>query len=271
MARLLHALGCHASVTARSSRRCVAAAAALLAAADQHDGGLGFSAEEEEAAAVVNLLKQSAMPPELRILPSPAARLRAVKQELAAPRSDPDLARLLAERVATAVTLHAPLRALLGVDPSGTGAAVGVARAVVKMLRDVAVRGQVISATEPFGPSAMRRLATAMAYLGDVLATPPLSKQAPGARAEHVVAALVSARTSAAAAAAYPAAACASGSTSAGGGGLEREGSAGSKGIPAHYRDAVPAARNTSAYRTLRVAILLRLGQADADAQLDAL
>eukprot|EP00965_Chrysotila_dentata_P169163 5585722-Pleurochrysis_carterae.AAC.1 len=81
------------------------------------------------------------MPPELRILPSPAARLRRVKQELAAPRSDPDYARLLAERVATAVTLHAPLRALLGVDPSGTAAAVGVARAV-EMLRDVAVRGQ---------------------------------------------------------------------------------------------------------------------------------
>eukprot|EP00965_Chrysotila_dentata_P072325 2390104-Pleurochrysis_carterae.AAC.1 len=63
MARLLHALGCHASLTARSGRRFVAAAAVLLAAADQHDGGLGFSAEEEEAAAVVNLLKQSAMPP----------------------------------------------------------------------------------------------------------------------------------------------------------------------------------------------------------------
>eukprot|EP00965_Chrysotila_dentata_P069334 2290860-Pleurochrysis_carterae.AAC.1 len=97
MARLLHALGCHASNTARSSRRFAAAAAVLLAAADQHDGGLGFSAEEEEAAAVVNLLKQSAVPPELRVLPSQAARLRAVKQELVAPRNDPDLARLLAE------------------------------------------------------------------------------------------------------------------------------------------------------------------------------
>eukprot|EP00965_Chrysotila_dentata_P107554 3553615-Pleurochrysis_carterae.AAC.1 len=81
------------------------------------------------------------MPPELRILPSPAARLRGVKQELAAPRSDPDYAHLLAERVATAVTLHATLRALLGVDRSGTATAVGVARAV-EMLRDVAVRGQ---------------------------------------------------------------------------------------------------------------------------------
>eukprot|EP00965_Chrysotila_dentata_P007011 228544-Pleurochrysis_carterae.AAC.1 len=69
------------------------------------------------------------MPPELRVVPSQAARLRAVKQELVAPRSDPDFARLLAERVATAVTLHAPLRALLGVDPSGTAAEVGVARA----------------------------------------------------------------------------------------------------------------------------------------------
>eukprot|EP00965_Chrysotila_dentata_P028464 945671-Pleurochrysis_carterae.AAC.1 len=138
------------------------------------------------------------MPPELRVLPSHAARLRAVKQELTSPRSDPDLCRLLAERVATAVTLHAPLLSLLGVDPSGTAAAVGVARAV-EMLRDVAVRGQVASATDPFGPSALWRLATATAYLTDVLNTSPLSKQPPSARAEHVVAALAAARTSAAA------------------------------------------------------------------------
>eukprot|EP00965_Chrysotila_dentata_P127638 4220918-Pleurochrysis_carterae.AAC.1 len=114
------------------------------------------------------------------------------------------------------------------------------------MLRDVAVRGQVVSAAEPFGPSAMRRLATATAYLADVLATPALSKQAPGARAEHVVAALASALTAAAAAAVYPAATHASVSAGAGGGTVEREGAAGSKGIPAHYRDAVPAARNTT-------------------------
>eukprot|EP00965_Chrysotila_dentata_P142334 4705944-Pleurochrysis_carterae.AAC.1 len=125
MARLMHALGCHASAAARSGRRFVSAVAALSAAADQHDGGLGFGADDEEAAAVVNLLKQSAMPPELRVLSSHAARLRAVKQELTSPRSDPDLCRLLAERIATAVTLHTPLRSLLGVDPSGTAAAVG--------------------------------------------------------------------------------------------------------------------------------------------------
>eukprot|EP00965_Chrysotila_dentata_P075165 2483010-Pleurochrysis_carterae.AAC.1 len=85
------------------------------------------------------------------------------------------------------------------------------------MLRDVAVRGQVVPAAEPFGPSALRRLATATAYLSEVLATPPLSKQAPGVRAEHVVAALAAARTSAAAAAAFPVAASAGGSSGAGG------------------------------------------------------
>eukprot|EP00965_Chrysotila_dentata_P160680 5305580-Pleurochrysis_carterae.AAC.1 len=115
------------------------------------------------------------------------------------------------------------------------------------MLRDVAVRGQVVSAAEPFGLSALRRLATATAYLTDVLATLPLSKQPPSARAEHVVSALAAARASNAIAAAHVSAAGAGSSVAlVSAGAVEREGAAGSKGIPAHYRESAPAARNAT-------------------------
>eukprot|EP00965_Chrysotila_dentata_P166952 5512738-Pleurochrysis_carterae.AAC.1 len=58
------------------------------------------------------------------------------------------------------------------------------------LLRDVAMRGDVLIAAAPLGPSALRRLAAATLYLADVLSTRPLAAQSAEARAEHVISAL---------------------------------------------------------------------------------
>eukprot|EP00965_Chrysotila_dentata_P262683 6214641-Pleurochrysis_carterae.AAC.1 len=159
MSQLMHALGCHASRGTRASAPFRRAAAAVEAAAERNDG-VGLDTDDDVAAAVANLLRQAAMPPELRVLPPAAARLRAVRQELAHPIADPEQVRLLSERAITAVTLHPSLRALLGASRSGDAApmAPGLAAA---LLRDVAMRGDVVGPSAPFGPSALRRLAAA--------------------------------------------------------------------------------------------------------------